>query len=267
MRFNRIHRLLSIVWLAIICCTGVAEKSNTGVIKVVQDYWPGGHDYIPDAPIAKHMCHDPRFECVTVKSDQTWDWLFKDPTQCGEIMRLNRTDVPLAYRTYVIRPKNLEHINYMSWSPLPKHFATHDKPVLLIDLNKFAFGAYAADGHLIYWGPAEGGKKQCDGQDESCKTATGDFHVDRIGTKKCISHTYPLKTHGGAPMPYCMFFYKGFSIHGSTLSGFVNRSHGCVHVFINDAKWLNEHFVHIGTRVIVRQYNTNQGKPHVSAQP
>ena len=61
-------------------------------------------------------------------------------------------------------------------------------------------------------------------------------------------------------MPYCMFFHKGFALHGSDDIPGYRASHGCVRMFTRDAKWLNEEFVEIssernnflGTKVVVR---------------
>ncbi len=51
-------------------------------------------------------------------------------------------------------------------------------------------------------------------------------------------------------MPYCMHFSGGYALHGSpTVPGY-NASHGCVRLFTEDAKWLNQHFVDIGSTVI-----------------
>ena len=188
-----------------------------------------------------------------VERGETWGWLFPDTLIRNEVMRLNRTNVGIQYRPYIIVPNDKKHIDFMSWSPLPKAYPTHHHRLLLIDLDRFAYGAYDTDGHLEHWGPVTAGRATCPDSDESCRTVTGTFHIQRMGGPKCYSHTYPLATHGGAPMPYCMFFYKGYSIHGSTLSGFVNRSRGCVHVFDADAKWLNQDFLKIGTKVIVKQ--------------
>src|SRR3989338_2724883 len=52
--------------------------------------------------------------------------------------------------------------------------------------------------------------------------------IFRIGGADCYSNEFPLETGGGAPMPYCLFFHGGAALHGSTLSGFINRSGGCV---------------------------------------
>lgn len=217
------------------------------------DYLPGGKDYIPDSPLADHLCHEKNFYCRKVKRNDSWAGLFANDKLRKDIMRLNRTNVAIQYRPYIIVPKHKKNIDFKDWSPLPMHYDTGGKDLVYVDLNKFAFAAYDQEGDLVKWGPAAGGKTWCADLGESCKTVTGVFHVDRIGDAACRSHTYPVATHGGAPMPYCMFFYKGFAIHGSTLSGFTNRSRGCVRVFDGDAKWLNKHFIKLGTEVIVKQ--------------
>ena len=60
-------------------------------------------------------------------------------------------------------------------------------------------------------------------------------------------------------MPYCMYFHKGFALHGSNdIPGF-RASHGCIRMFTDDAKWLNHEFVdiakdtnaYLGTKVTV----------------
>lgn len=61
-------------------------------------------------------------------------------------------------------------------------------------------------------------------------------------------------------MPYCMFFHKGYALHGSSDIPGYRASHGCVRMFVQDALWLNHEFVqtstdqnnHKGTLVVVR---------------
>ena len=71
----------------------------------------------------------------------------------------------------------------------------------------------------------------------------------------CISHKFPLKTHGGAKTPYCMHFHpKGYAIHGYHEVPNYNASHGCIRVLPADAKWLNLNFLKVGSTVIVVPY-------------
>jgi len=245
--------VLSIFLVLFVVHVGMAEGVDDAHAKPPSDFLPGGADYIADAPIAQQLCNRVGFYCRSVTHNDNWAGLFENTEIRGDVMRLNRTNVAIEYRPFIILPKNKKHIDFKSWSPLPMHYNTGGKALVYVDLNKFAFGAYDQSGDLVRWGPATGGKAWCSDLHASCKTVTGVFHVERIGNASCRSHTYPMATHGGAPMPYCMFFHDGFAIHGSTLSGFTNRSRGCVRVFDGDAEWLNEHFLKLGTEVIVVQ--------------
>ncbi len=217
------------------------------------EYKIGGDKFIPDALYAQTLCHNPLFYCRSVKPDETWRGLFPDDQQRDLIERINRTNVPLQYRTQIILPRDISKLNYEALSPLPAHMQTQGQRLLYVDLDKFAFAAYNEQGERVLWGPASGGRAWCDDTKASCLTATGVYHIFRIKGADCRSGTYPLENDGGAAMPYCMYYYKGFAIHASTLSGFVNRSHGCIRLFDDDAKWLEQQFVQLGTKVIVKQ--------------
>ncbi len=58
-------------------------------------------------------------------------------------------------------------------------------------------------------------------------------------------------------MPYCMHFFMGYALHGSDQVPGYAASHGCVRMFIEDARWLNEEFIDVagpqqlGTRIII----------------
>ena len=197
------------------------------------------------------LCHLPGYFCQPVRPSLKWGNLARDTHDREVLMRLNRTNVALKYRRWVVLPKQPSSVDYMTLTPMPATVKPTGHRLVMVDLSRFAFGAYDEHGDLVYWGPASGGKAYCEDTKESCKTAVGHYRVYRIKGEDCTSSTYPLDTKGGAPMPYCMYYHKGFAIHGSSLSGFINRSRGCVRVFYNDAKWLNQDFVTLGTRVIV----------------
>lgn len=207
---------------------------------------------MPDSVYIQHLCNNPLFYCRAVKRGETWRGLFPNAKERDLMMRINRTNVPLPYRTEIVMPHDISKVNYEQLSPFPEHMNTHGSRLIDIDLSKFAFAAYDADGNRVMWGPASGGKPWCKDTHSSCLTATGNFQVYRMKGAECRSGTYPIENNGGAEMPYCMYYYKGFAIHASTLSGFVNRSRGCVRLFDEDAQWLNQHFVTLGTRVIVK---------------
>jgi len=197
------------------------------------------------------LCNQKQYYCRKVTAGDTWYHLFPNFQQREEVMRLNRTNVALEYKNWIAVPKDFSKTTYMDMSPLPTHMDTHGRKIVYIDLRLFAFGAYDAHGKLLYWGPVSSGRKKCYNTNGNCLTATGYFRIFRIEGKDCISHEYPLETHGGDPMPYCMYFHGGTAMHYSTLSGFINRSAGCVRMFKADAKWLNKVFVKLGTEVIV----------------
>ena len=63
------------------------------------------------------------------------------------------------------------------------------------------------------------------------------FYVFHKKGANCISKKYPVG-EGGAPMPFCMFFYGGYAMHASFLPGY-HASHGCIRMFYEDAKiWI-----------------------------
>jgi len=95
-----------------------------------------------------------------------------------------------------------------------------------------------------------------------CRTARGEFAFYRKRGRGCKSGKYPLRKGGGAPMPYCMYFYRGFAFHGSpTVPGY-NASHGCVRLFTEDAKWLNQNFVTTDRSVKVKVKNYQKQYHH-----
>lgn len=143
----------------------------------------------------------------------------------------------------------------MSYFPVTRP-ATGNK-VFIFDPNYHAWAIYDAEGHRVDTGNASGGKAYCPDLDAPCETIVGTFKVIKKGDASCISHTFPLKTHGGAPTPYCMYFSdQGYAIHGSyELPADDNESHGCIRVNPVAAKWLSQNFMTLGTTVIVLPYN------------
>ena len=122
-----------------------------------------------------------------------------------------------------------------------------------------AWAAYDAQGQLVNWGPIASGRDKCPDSARACKTLTGIYRVFSKENEKCKSDIFPIGK-GGAKMPYCMYFHKGFAMHGSNDMPGYRASHGCVRMFTRDAKWLNEMFVQttseaknqVGTKVVVR---------------
>ena len=112
-----------------------------------------------------------------------------------------------------------------------------------MDQDKLAWAAYDEKGYLVKWGPISSGRDRCSDSANSCRTLTGIFRVFSKENENCRSNTFD-----GARMPYCMYFHKGFALHGSSdIPGF-RASHGCVRMFVDDAKWLNHEFIDAGNK-------------------
>jgi lipoprotein-anchoring transpeptidase ErfK/SrfK len=139
-------------------------------------------------------------------------------------------------------------------SRIPSSIKTHEK-VIVIDPNVHVWGAYNSNGELIRAGLATAGSDWCPDIKRRCHTKAGSFRIASLGSPSCKSSIYPLP-HGGAPMPYCMFFNGNQGLHGSPSSVVVegNLSHGCVRLHIPDAQWIRYNFANVGTKVIVKPY-------------
>ncbi len=206
---------------------------------------------LAQAYYGKELCHYPQFKCIKVKRTDTWEKLWPDPRQRDLVMRLNRTNLALTSRSWVVVPRNLPQVELLELSPFPSHMDSSGNRLVYVDLGKSAFGAYNENGQLIYWGPVSGGKEFCADTQESCTTPPGDYKIYMKKGADCFSTIFPVDTAGGAPMPYCMFFYQGYALHGSSAVPGYNASHGCVRLYKDDARWLNEEFTQIGTKVVV----------------
>lgn len=197
-----------------------------------------------------HLCGYSDFTCSQVRRGDTWAKRFPNRRDREIVKRLNRTNIPLRYRSWIVIPNDLNYIDYMDISPFPDQIDPPGKRLLYVKLSLQAFGAYDENGNLMHWGPVSGGRNWCNDIGRPCRTATGIFRIIRKQGPECESTRFPIETNGGAPMPYCMHYFRGFALHGSTLPGY-HASHGCIRLFHDDAKWLNKHFTRIGTKVIV----------------
>ena len=129
----------------------------------------------------------------------------------------------------------------------------------VFDPKASAWAAYDTDGQRLMTGSASGGKDMCEDVGKPCRTVTGTFRVYNKRGAECKSGEYPVETEGGAKMPYCMYFFQGFTIHAAFDVPPNNSSHGCVRVLPSAAKWLNEQFITIGTKVTVLSYEDENG--------
>lgn len=191
------------------------------------------------------ICKQPQYTCLKVKRGENWHNLFPDPQVREVVRRINRKNNALLSGSVIAVPRDRYNVSLMSHSPFPNKIAAPGSTYIRVDLQKLAWGAYDAAGHLVKWGPASGGKNYCPDVGRACKTVQGTYTIKRKQGAGCKSSKYP-KPNGGAPMPYCMHFYRGYAMHGSnTVPGF-NASHGCVRIFNEDAQWLNQNFIRVG---------------------
>lgn len=119
--------------------------------------------------------------------------------------------------------------------------------------NTLTWKAINAQGKIVRTGRGSAGRRYCPDIHRGCKTPTGVYRIWSKGGPGCKSSRYPVG-HGGAPMPYCMYFSKNYAIHGSYEVPNYNASHGCVRVLPSDARWLSYNFMTIGTKVIIVPY-------------
>lgn len=221
---------------------------------------------VPQAPIyyGQGLCKNSEYDCIKVAHAQSWEQLFPNEEQRDLVQRINRNYNYLWQGKVLAVPKNLAHVTLLDLAPFPHHIASDNEKVIIVDQDKLAWAAYDEQGQLVKWGPIASGRDKCPDSNNSCRTLTGVYRVFSKEDARCKSDIFPIGK-GGAKMPYCMFFHKGFALHGSSdMPGF-RASHGCVRMFINDAKWLNEEFVEVsnehnhnmGTKVVVRAVTNN----------
>lgn len=149
----------------------------------------------------------------------------------------------------------------------PMQMQATGERVFIFDPKASAWAAYDEEGQRIMTGGGSAGVDVCEeNPNQSCRTMTGTFKVYSKRGAECRSGEYPVDTKGGAKMPYCMYFYQGFTIHAAYDVPEHPSSHGCVRVFPSAAKWLNEEFMRVGTKVIVLAYPDQNGVHSVVAK-
>jgi len=142
----------------------------------------------------------------------------------------------------------------------PEQIKATGERLFVFDPKASAWAAYDEEGRRLMTGGASAGVDACEeNASQSCRTITGTFKVYNKRGAECRSGEYPVDTKGGAKMPYCMYFYQGFTIHAAYEVPEHPSSHGCVRVFPSAAKWLNEEFMRVGTKVTVLAYPDQNG--------
>lgn len=216
-----------------------------------------------DARTPLSLCKMTGFYCQKVKRGQSWQSLWPNERERGVVMRINRMNTQLYPGLRLVVPENIESTNLLDFAPFPRQIDPPGEKLVVFNPRVYAWGAYDPDGMLIRWGPASGGSHWCDDVGDACHTVSGKFRFYSLGGSNCVSTKFPLPD-GGAPMPYCMYFYEGFALHGSPngLPGFTHASHGCVRLFVPDAEWLRYDFIepavpsnhYRGTKIVVGPY-------------
>lgn len=204
------------------------------------------------------LCSQPEYQCVKIQTGQNWDTLFPDESQRDLVQRINRSYNHLWLGQTIAVPVNLEQLTMLDVAPFAHQIPPEHERQVIIDQNKLAWGAYDEQGHLVNWGPISSGRDKCSDSNNQCLTLTGIYRIFSKENVNCKSDIFPIGK-GGAKMPYCMYFHKGFAMHGSDDMPGYRASHGCVRMFVRDAKWLNEEFVststdknsYLGTKVVV----------------
>lgn len=204
------------------------------------------------------LCTYPNYTCITVKHGDTWEKLFPNERERDLVQRVNRTYNRLTLGQTVVVPKDLSTATMLDLAPFPHKIADNERQII-VDQDKLAWAAYDEEGQLIKWGPIASGRDRCSDSANSCRTLTGVYRIFSKEDSHCKSDVFPIG-RGGAKMPYCMYFHKGFALHGADDMPGYRASHGCVRMFTEDAKWLNLNFVetssdanqHMGTKVVVR---------------
>ena len=155
--------------------------------------------------------------------------------------------------TPVVNGSNQEQVSLRPQYEFPATRPATGNTIVIVDPNNHAWGAYDASGFLVAQGAASTGRDYCPDLGTACKTPSGTFTVYRKQGADCKSTKFPIP-EGGAPMPYCMFFNGGYALHGSDYVPNYNASHGCVRLHPEDAAWLSQNFVTVGTNVKVLPY-------------
>lgn len=202
------------------------------------------------------------YNCVRVHSGQSWYTMFEDPDERSLVKHINRMNLRLRTGMMIAVPKRIKGHDMLTLAPFDSYYPTEGKRTVIFEPSKLAWAAYDEQGQLVRWGAASGGKNYCPDTGSGCLTVRGsNFHIYRKAGAHCKSSKYPLGK-GGAPMPYCMFFYRGYAFHGSSYVPGYHASHGCVRIFTEDARWLHNEFVNVtgsvrhdeATRVKVKHY-------------
>ncbi|MFC3907592.1 L,D-transpeptidase [Legionella dresdenensis] len=212
-----------------------------------------------ESRFGESLCRLSDYFCIKIKMGESWSNLFPNPEARDIVRRINRMNIRLKPGMVIAIPKNLDRLTIYDVSPFPRYIEADGEKTIYVSQKALAWGAYDEDGELLWWGPISSGVGKCNVMG-GCGTPSGAFRIIRKQDVDCISTAFPRRSdgnNGGAEMPFCMHFFRGYALHGSSDVPGYRASHGCVRMFTEDARWLNEEFIDIpggglrGTRVII----------------
>ncbi|MDF1796491.1 MAG: L,D-transpeptidase [Coxiellaceae bacterium] len=182
-----------------------------------------------------------------------------DVKSCYQITEKLLNQVNASSATHMQVAANSKKKRYVSHRQLFYHLPSRvnhylGERVFVFSPRLRQWAAYNAYGKRIGYGVANGGSNWCAELRRPCRTPGGSYRIRSKGHAGCVSSKYPLG-RGGAKMPYCMFFHKGYAIHGSPHISSRNGSHGCIRVRTPAAQWLHRYFLKHGTKVVVLPYS------------
>jgi hypothetical protein len=209
------------------------------------------------------LCHSAGFTCYKVKPGDTWAKIAPDPKERDILQRINRMNINPYSGTFIAMPNDLSDATIYDFSPFPRYITPPGTRTIYVSQQQLAWGAYDPQGNLIWWGPISPGRSFCADIKKPCTTPNGSYYIQWKEGIDCTSSQFPVRNEhggrGGAPMPYCMHFWGGYALHGSTTVPGYADSHGCVRMFTQDARWLNQNFIQVpqkgqlGTHVVVSE--------------
>lgn len=146
------------------------------------------------------------------------------------------TDTPLSQPTATPTVVATEPPTPTPPPPPPPTFTPTSPPVAAsnkwIDINLSSQSLSAYEGDVpVYWAPVSTGTRWT-------PTVTGRYHIYlKVRSQAMSGPGYYLPN-----VPYVMFFYKAYSLHGTYWHNNFGQpmSHGCVNLRTEDARWLYE---------------------------
>lgn len=210
----------------------------------------------------EQYCNNSHYKCITIKRGDSWGELFPDPAKMDIVRRINRLNIFLSPDMIIAVPNDLDKATINSFSPFAQYIKSNGEKKIHVSLQQLAWAAYNKEGQLLRWGPLSPGAKQCLDDPAGCSTPTGTFRIIRKGGADCVSKKFPQTMNGmrgGAEMPFCMFFYQGYALHGSSELPGYPASYGCLRLLIDDAKWLHDQFIELpvgskkGTPIMIQE--------------